>query len=234
MPDKRSPRSLIFAAAAVVLALAILGLAFELGRYQAGFSLFDQRVRLDALSAVIADRDTEIDRLQRQQAILETSGDIDAETYSAVEAELSELQARIQGLEEELAFYRGIVSPGDGVAGLRIQTVELFQGSAVDRYALRLLLVQSIVHNDRVTGTVRLSVSGTIGAEETSLGLDELAAGSGETEIAYGFRYFQSIEQELELPANFMPSQIQIEIWPREPQGDTVTQVFPWAQLAGG
>lgn len=234
MPELRSSRSLKFTAAAAVLVLAALVLAFELGRYQAGFSLFDQRQQLDALESVIAARDTEIDELQRRQAILETSGEIDAETYAAVEAELKDLQARIQGLEEELAFYRGIVSPGDGVAGLRIQSVEVFRAAAVDRFLLRLLLVQSIVHNDRVTGTVRLALVGTMDGAPATLGLGELAAESGITEIPYGFRYFQSIEQELSLPTGFAADEIEIEIWPREPRGDTVTQVFPWAEIAGG
>lgn len=233
MPDKRSTRSAFFAVAAALIGAATLYLSFELGRYQAGFSMFDEKNRIESLNSVIADRDAEIDGLERRQAILERSGEIDAETYSAVENELGQQQARIQGLEEELAFYRGIVSPGDGVAGIRIQNVEVFRGSAADRFVLRLLIVQSIVHNDRVTGTVRFTVSGKMGDEAAAYGLDELADG-GVAEIPFGFRYFQSLEQEVSLPSGFVPEQVEIEIWPGEPRGDTVTQVFPWAEVAGG
>jgi len=217
----------------VLLLGAGLYLSFELGRYQAGFSLFDQRRHSGELNASIEERDARIEMLQRRQAILETSGEIDAETYAAVETELAQLQASIQGLEEELVFYRGIVSPGDGVVGLRIQSVEIQPGVEAGEHLLRLLLVQSIVHNDRVTGTVRMRVNGSLSGEEAALGLGELAPDGAVTEIPYGFRYFQSIVQNLVLPDGFVPEQIEIEIWPREPRGETVTQVFSWAQVSG-
>lgn len=225
-------RPVLLVLGAALLACAGLYLSFELGRYRAGFSLFDQRRNVAQLTAEIAAGDARIEALQRRQAILETSGEIDAETYSAVKAELAALQARIQGLEEELAFYRGIVSPGDGVAGLRIQNVEILPGPAGRAHLLRLLLVQAIVHNDRVAGTVRIRVSGTQGAEPVMLGLSELAAAGGPEELDYGFRYFQSIEQELTLPEGFVPGQVAIEIWPQEPRGETVTQEFEWAQVS--
>ena len=65
---------------------------------------------------------------------------------------MGELQAQIQAQEEELVFYRGIVSPQDGVAGLRIQSLEVLPGDGENRYLLRLLLVQAIVHSRRVAG----------------------------------------------------------------------------------
>jgi hypothetical protein len=171
--------------------------------------------------------------LPRQQAILETSREIDSETYATVERNLSELQQRIQALEEELAFYRGIVSPGDGVAGLRIQNVELLADDGGTELLLRLLLVQAIVHNDRVTGTVRLRVNGELHNEASVLTLGELQGEGGSNEIPYGFRYFQTLEQHLSLPAGFEPVELEIEIWPREPRGETVMQNFSWASVSG-
>lgn len=223
----------MFLIGGAILVAATLYLTFELGRYRAGFSLFDERRNIEQLNAEIAGRDERIESLLRRQAILETSGEIDAETYSAVETELAQLQERIQDLEEELAFYQGIVSPGDGVAGLRIQNLEVLPGDTDGSRLLRLLLVQAIVHNDRVTGTVRVRVVGMQGAEAAVLGLGELVSGGEPEELAYAFRYFQSLEQELAMPDGFVPEQIQIEIWPREPRGETVTQEFPWAQVSG-
>ncbi len=235
MAEHRSRRPRFFVAAAGILAVACLYLSFELGRYQAGFSLFDEREQIMALTETIAEKDARIDELQRQTAILQTSGEIDAETYTAVEAELAALQVRIQGLEEELAFYQGIVSPGDRVAGLRIQNVEVAATPALAQpWALRLLLVQSIVHDDRVTGTVRVSINGAIDGEDAAFGLHELDSEDQQADIPYGFRYFQSLERSLTLPEGFVPAQLQIEIWPTEPRGDTLTQYYPWSQVAGG
>jgi len=215
----------------LVVAVAVLG--FELGRYESGYSLLDERRQIEAFEALIAERDGTIDELRRQQAILETSIEIDRETYATVEENLAELEQRIQAQEEELVFFRGIVSPGDGVAGLRIQSVEVASQDQERQHLLRLLLVQSIVHNDRVTGSVRLRIAGELDAEPVVYEFAELVADGQSSELPYGFRYFQSIEQEFSLPTGFEPEQLEIEIWPREPRGETFMQSFLWSTVSG-
>ncbi len=216
-----------------VVAAGVIYLSFELGRLQAGFSLLDSRRAQTAHATELADRDRRIDDLERQIAIFETSGVIDRETYASVEDNLAELQARIQSQEEELAFYRGIVTPGDGVAGLRIQNVEIESGEADASYLLRILLVQAIVHSDRVTGSVRASVGGMLDGEARELGLDELGSENGATDIPYGFRYFQTLELGITLPEGFEPAEIEVQVWPGSPRGDTIVQSFPWGEVSG-
>lgn len=218
--------------AAVVIGGALY-LSFELGRFQAGFSVFDQRDQEASFADRIAERNRTIDDLERQIAILTTSSEIDSETYADVEANLAELQARIQAQEEELVFYRGIVSPGDGVAGLRIQNVEVEAGEGEATHLLRVLLVQAIVHNDRVTGSVRVNLSGALGGEDVSYGLDDLGTESRATDIPYAFRYFQTLEIGIRLPDGFEPAELEIQVWPRTPRGETIVQSFPWPDLSG-
>jgi hypothetical protein len=218
-------------AAFVVIGAGAFYLSFELGRYQAGYSKLDERRREAALEQTIAERDKALDELRRQQAILETSHEIDQETYSQVEANLGDLQAKIQAQEEELAFYRGIVSPGDGISGLRIQDLEVLPEDAERRHLLRLILVQAIVHNKRVAGTVRIKLSGSLDGEPAEFALGDLVAAGGDTEIDYGFRYFQSLEEDLVLPVGFEPATVEVEVRPREPRGDPVMQSFPWESV---
>src|SRR5262245_53981485 len=84
-----------------VLGVGSLYLTFELGRYQGGFSIVDQRRERAALDGRLAEERGVSEELRRQLAIAETSGDIDRATYSQVEATLGELQAKIQAQEEE-------------------------------------------------------------------------------------------------------------------------------------
>lgn len=223
-------------AVVAVLALASLYLSFELGRFQSGYSVLDARRESSTYETELADRNRRIDELERQVAILETSRDIDQETYSSVESNLAELQTLIQQQEEELAFYRGIVTPGDGVAGLRVQNVEVVAGEAEGggeaSHTLRVLLVQAIVHNDRVSGSIRATLRGTLDGEPAELGLDALGTENRATDIPYGFRYFQTIETGLTLPEAFMPAELEIQVWPGSPRGETIVQSFPWAEVA--
>jgi hypothetical protein len=229
----KTPRLVLRAAVIVVLIAAGFYLSFELGRFQAGFSVLDERRRVEAFDGAIAERDAAIEELRRQVAILETSLDVDSETYASVEADLADLQARIQAQEEELAFYRGIVSPGDGLAGLRIQNVEVELVPGEGPHLLRILLVQAIVQSDRVTGTVRVSLKGLADGEERILGLDELASESQAADIPYGFRYFQTLELGIVWPGGFAPTELEVQVWPRQPRGETIIQSFPWAAVSG-
>jgi Family of unknown function (DUF6776) len=220
-----------------VLGTIVLGgalyLAFELGRFQSGYSLLDERHERIQAAAALAEREATIEDLRRQLAVFETSREIDRETYDQVEANLSDLQAKIQAQEEELAFYRGIVSPQDGLSGLRIQNVEVVPTASEQRYLVRLVLVQAIIHNQRVTGIVKLRVAGEQDGAAVTLDLADLAADGDGDDIAYQFRYFEGFERELNLPVGFEPSSIEVEIWPHEPRGETVKQSFPWSVVSG-
>lgn len=226
-------RTLFKAGALAALIAGGAYLSFELGRFQSGFSLVDERRQAERFELELIERDSRIDELTRQIAILETSREIDRETYDGVEENLAELQARIQAQEEELVFYRGIVSPGDGVAGLRIQSVEVEPSDGDSTHLLRVLLVQAIVHNDRVTGSMRATISGTEAGEEVAYGLGDIGSESRSTDIPYGFQYFQTIETGLSLPEGFEPAEVEIQVWPRTPRGETIVQSFPWTAVTG-
>jgi hypothetical protein len=217
----------------IVLAGAALYLSFELGRLESGFSLLDSRRQTEAFEATLAERDGRIEDLQRQVAIHETSREIDRETYSSIENNLAELQTLIQQQEEEIAFYRGIVTPVDGIAGLRIQNIEVEPGEFGATHLLRILLVQAIVHNERVTGSVRLSLTGKLDGREVELDLDDLRAENRGADIPYAFRYFQTLELGLILPEGLEPESLEIQVWPRTPRGETIVESFPWGVVSG-
>jgi hypothetical protein len=208
-----------------------LYLAFELGRYQSGFSLLEQRRERAGLRERLSEEQVATEELRRQLAIAETAARIDRETYDEVKRTLGDLQAQIQTQEEELVFYRGIVSPQDGLAGLRIQNVEALPSDGEGRYVLRLVLAQAIVHTRRVAGRVKLSLEGSKDGEPASFDAAELVAGGVDADLPYEFRYFQGLETELSLPTGFEPHQLVIDVWPNDSRADRIHEVFDWAAV---
>lgn len=208
-------------------------LAHELGRLNGGYSYLDQRRERDELTATIAERDQTIEALRRQVAILETSQEIDQETYTLVEQNLDELQAQIQAQEEELAFYRGIISPEDGAAGLRVQSLEMRPTDVARGYLLHLVLVQAITHDRRVSGTVNFDITGSLDGQSVQLSLGDLVADDSGGALAYAFRYFQDLQRQLVLPDGFEPDEVLMQIRPREPSGQALEQSFEWSAIAG-
>jgi hypothetical protein len=216
-----------------LVVVASLYLMYELGRYRAGYSILDHRRERADLVAKLADEQAVSEELRRQLAIGETSSEIDRATYDQVKTELGDLQARIQAQEEELVFYRGIVSPQDRVAGLRIQSLEALPGDGEGRYLVRLLLVQAIVHSRRVSGAVKLQLEGIQDGQMASFDAAELVVPGEPYDMAYEFRYFQGIETELALPVGFEPQRMTVEIWPNEARAERINQTFEWPAISG-
>lgn len=220
----------------VVVALVAGGslyLSYELGRYRSGYSILDYRRERAQLTQELADERGVSDELRRQLAIGETSNEIDRATYAQVETTLADLQAQIQTQEEELVFYRGIVSPQDRVAGLRIQSLEALPGDGEGRYLVRLLLVQAIQHRARVSGAVTLKLEGIQDGQMASFDAADLVVPGETYDMAYEFRYFQGLEAELALPAGFEPQRMTVEISPNEARAEHINQTFEWPAIAG-
>ncbi len=224
MPKHRKRYSLAIALISLIGFVAVAFLGYELGRYRAGYSLFDVRRADEAQQQLISQQQDQIDSLERQVAILETAREINRETYAEVESNLTQLEAQIQAQQEELGFYQGIVSPDDGTSGLRIQSFVVDSGRGELDFVLRLVLVQAIVHNDRVSGSVELTVNGLLDGEPATLDVAALADGSAE----YGFRYFQALEYEVTLPVGFKAESVDVEIVPNRPSGASFVQNYAW------
>ncbi|HEY5623521.1 MAG TPA: DUF6776 family protein [Gammaproteobacteria bacterium] len=224
---------LYFAGIGLVVLAGMVYLAFELGRLEAGYSILDQRREQEALQLIVESQIAEADDLQRQLTMLRTSQEIDRETYAQIEMSLAELQQRIQEQEEELAFYQGIISPEDGYPGLRVQTLAISPAEAERHYELRLVLVQAIVQDRRVTGTVRMNIDGVSGGVPARLSVADLHPEDDTSELAYSFRYFQGLQQEIVLPRDFEPRQVNVEIRPADRGDERILHSFEWAAVTG-
>ena len=167
------------------------------------------------------------EQLRAQLAAVDTTRDVDRQSYADVERTLGELQAQVLRQSEELTFYRGIVAPADGIGGLRIQRLEILPAGIDRHYRLLLVLVQSMRQDAVVSGSVSIEVEGALNQSPTRLTLPEI--GGPETadgRLPFSFRYFQNLEQDIMLPDGFEPLAINVEV--RTARQPAVRQSFPW------
>jgi hypothetical protein len=209
----------------VVGGFVLLATAFEIGRYRAGYSVIDaERDRL-ARSAEIKELTVQLRDTQLKLAANEMARRVDKESYAQVEKSLADLQLRLGEQSQELTFYRGIVNPADNIAGLRIQQVKVLPGVAPRRFRVRIVLIQAS-RQDAVTGAAAdLSVDGLRGGKAVNLPLAEI--GTSSRALSFSFRYFQELETEIELPADFVPQRVQIEVRPAK-AASSIRQTYPW------
>ena len=211
------------------LLAALIGgyLLLEYGQYRGGFNRGAATRQVDQLNSDITALSAENDRLRERIALLETSLQVDHEAYNQVEETLGDLQQEIQEQREELAFYRGIVSPPDGTTGLRIREFELSSMPQSSLYRVRLVLVQASKHDRRVSGVVSLTVDGARNGMPVSYALADLMPDSGKP-LDFSFRYFQDIERDLVLPSDFVPDRVNVEVNPRGRGAKIIRQSYDW------
>jgi hypothetical protein len=216
--------------AVIVLLVAISGyLIFEYGRISAGYDVVEAGNVEQAYIDHIQVLDKEISDLKQEVAILETNHEVDRASYREVEASLTQLQSKIQEQRDAIAFYRGIVSPSDGNSGLRVQDLKLTRGKAEREFNLRLVLVQAMKHDRKVSGDVNLSVVGSQDGVETTYALAQLLQDDANSAWAFSFRYFQDFDRQLVLPDGFTPERITIEVRSKTRSISSIEESFAWA-----
>ena len=214
--------------------IAVVGyLVFEYGRISAGYDIVDAANETAAFEAHIDSLNERITGLEQEVAILETHREIDREAYKEVEGSLLELQAKIQEQQDAIAFYRGIVSPADGKPGLRVQDFRLTRGPEEREFKLRLVLVQAMKHDRKVSGTVAMTVEGSEAGEAKSYALADLLPADANKDWPFSFRYFQDFDRQIVLPDGFTPERILVEVRSRTRSISSIEESFAWATSQG-
>jgi len=217
-----------------VLLVLIAGyLVYEYGRISAGYDTIDAANQRGALQAHIDTLDDEIEALKQEVALQETHRDIERVAYKDVEANLIMLEAKIVEQQDAIAFYRGIVSPADSKPGLRVQDFKLTRGREEREFILRLVLVQAMKHDRKVSGDVALSVEGSENGETKSYALSELLPADANSAWPFSFRYFQDFDRQIVLPDGFTPERVHVEVRSRTRSISSIEESFAWATSQG-
>lgn len=229
---RRPYRTLAFRAL-LLLAFAFAAyLMYEYGRFRGGFNQIEAMQERRTLQGQIDALAGENAALRDRIALLETSHDIDKEAAAQMERSIAELHARMLEQRKELSLYRGIVSPEDGVEGLRVQDLDVEPRLEESHYRLKLVLIQALKHDQRVAGVVNLSVDGAENGRSVSYPMSDITADRAE-DLRFSFRYFQDFEKDLVLPDDFEPERINVEILPNGRSADSIRQSFDWSAKAG-
>ncbi|SCZ51551.1 DUF6776 family protein [Thiohalomonas denitrificans] len=200
---------------------------FEYGRYKGGFdatAVAEERRELQDISAT---RMAENRRLREQMAVLKRTRDIEKEAYRELEGTVAELQDELLEIKQELAFYRGIVSPRDGREGLKLQDFELVAGPSAQRWHYKLVLTQVRKNDNVAAGAIRMQLEGAMNGKAAKLELSEVDSQDRKA-LAFRFKYFQDFEGNFELPEGFKPRRVLIVIDPSGKGYKRFERTFDW------
>lgn len=214
-----------------LLALLVAGWSlFDYGRYLAGYDSAEMEHERGVLLDLKTELEQEIDQLREEKALLERASQIERQAYAELDATLKVLQEEILELKEELAFYRGIVSPRDASSGLQLQTFKIEPNGKSNNYRYKVVLTQ-VLKNDRLArGRVNFFVDGLKNdIEPVTLELEQLSEKQIK-ELNYRFKYFQSLEGDIVLPEKFKPLRVTLQITPSSRKQGVIEKTIEWTR----
>lgn len=166
--------------------------------------------------------------LRENNTVLERSSQIDQQAARDVQDQLASLQEELQAAREEVEFYRGIIAPGEAVAGLRIHRFELTPGQQPDEYHYDLVLTQLKRHDRIVTGKVEWKIIGRDGDATRELKLSDVTRPEVK-HLDFRFRYFQHLTGLISLPAGFQARDVVLSVAPTGKDAvEPVEERFDW------
>ncbi len=212
----------------VLLALIAGGWTlFDYGRYLAGYDSQAAETEISNLLEVQAELEKQIEKLREDKALLQRAAQIERKAYNELDTTLKVLQAEVLEHKEELAFYRGIVSPKDSSSGLYLQNFFLSQNGDTPTYRYKVVLTQVLKNSRLVNGKVKLQFDGLLNGEPKVLSLKDVTA-KKITALNYRFKYFQNIEGIVEFPEGFSLLRVKVQILPRGRQRDMIEKTIKW------
>lgn len=205
---------------------------YSWGNYHAGFDRSAALDREDGFKGAIRELERQNLELRDRIALLDRSTQMDQQAYQDVNNNLRALQEEVLELREEVAFYRGIVSPREASSGLRIERMELEKTPNEDSlYHYQLVLTQVLKNQRNVHGSVSFSILGTQNGQPRTLNLRSVSV-QKQSSQNFKFRYFQKLDGDVLLPNGFVPRSVEVTVRPSRKKN--INQAFSWEAVVKG
>lgn len=226
VPVRRTGLRAVFFLLITALAVAVAGGAFFGGVMLERKESAALAVRLEAVELERDELSAKVRELRQQSIVLERSQQIDREANRNALEQLKEAQDERLGLEKEVSLLRRLVSEG-GAGILQVKDVVITAADEPELFRYSFMVTQVIQDFGEVSGRVRLKISGKRDGTEVTLSLSKLE-GSDPMRQEMKLKHFQNFEGSLQLPEDFEPESLVVDIEPTTERLLPVSQTFPW------
>jgi len=221
-------RRWIILAILVLLGGLSLYVAFELGRYKAGYDAMQAAAERDALLLQISKLQQSERETRVQLAAAEEGRVAEVRERGELARTIGELQAQVENEQQDVEFYRGVLAqPGQQeTVVVGVQQFHIVPLPGTLKFSLRFSLSRLQRPGEPVNGALGITVDGT--RDGVAASADLAALTGGRNELAFNFRYTTGIDQPVTLPADFKPDRVTIEVRPERKGTTPYRRTFVW------
>jgi hypothetical protein len=200
---------------------------YEFGRYRAGYDVVAGLKDRAAQNAKIDDQAATISELRAKVAQLESSTVGQTREREEVQRTIGDLQAQVARANQELAFFRGIVTQSANSAEAKIQQARMVATATANKFRVVVTLVNP-KPDSVLSGVVVLSVDGEVDGKPGRADFATLSGGK-RREITFTFRHLETIEEEITMPPGMKPEQLLVEVRSNRRGSAPVQQSYVWS-----
>ncbi len=195
----------------VLASLALAWWAYGSGLELAGFYRGETQKELTRLREQVARLEAENAQLDTQVAQYERQIQIEQASNQETSGQLKNLSDENDRLQEDLAFFQNLTAMHGKEGDLGVHRLKLERDKMPGEYHLRMLLVQSGQRVREFNGSYQLVATILMNGQQTTHLFPQNA--SDNAQFRLGFRYYQRVEQSIQLPPDAKLESIQVRIF---------------------
>lgn len=221
-------RKVILILSTLFMAVFLSSAGVYYGYYRGTNENIEVRIERDQLSIEVNTLQSQLEIIQQDLVNIEQASLVDKQALVEVQEMMVGLRETNAQLEEDVLFYRQIMSPENDESGLVIGQLDLSATEEENRIRYHIELKQLANNENLISGYTNVNILGTQDGNEVSFPLRSLAQDESQLDIRLQFRYFQNIEGELVIPDDFIPVAVQILAVSQDDNAKTVQKNFAW------
>ncbi len=216
-------RFLLFA-----LVFVFAGATYVFGRYEASATQEQAIIERDQLIDELEELQQKATTYNQRVLMLEKGGEVDRRSTEGLRQGMVDLRTQIATLQEEVAFYKGIMAPSSRKYDLRIQKLELEKALEDRRFRYKVVVTQVGTNQNYISGLAVVNISGVLDGKQKVYGLRDISDDVKDYGIKFKFRYFQEISGQLLLPEGFTAESIEVVLQSKGLKGGRVEHSIVW------
>ena len=142
--------------------------------------------------------------------------------------QIIEQKEQIAALEEDITFYRSLMSPSDNKQGLTIGSVNIISTGIPREFDFKIVIQQLVTNHQLLTGTLNVNVIGREAGVTRIIPLKDLTTQVDTDEVKLRFKYFQDVKGRLVLPIGFEAERIEVIAKSSGKNSSVVEKKFGW------
>lgn len=195
----------------VLAAVALAWWAYDSGLEFAGFHRTQTEQELSQLRNQIVEQNAEIVQLRNQVAQYERKIQIEQASNQATTEQLKNLADENVHLQEDLVFFQNLTATRGKNGELGVHRLILERDKMPGEYHLRMLLVQSGQRAKTFNGNYQLVATVFENGQKVTRLFPQEESGNDQFKLS--FRYYQRIEQSIQLPPDAQVESIQVRVF---------------------